>query len=353
MFKDFKEFLLKQHAIALAIGVIIGAGIGKLVAAVADDVINPVIGLLLPAGDWRNAKIVLSHATDAAGKVTENAIAYGDLIGRVVDFMISLSWCTDPGRFCEARADDDRSAPIKEAIRRTPGLKPARSLNRREPELASFVNPATPEGSPHETHRLAFAVVSIPVTGTVLAEELPPAGPPVWSGKAEASYVGTTGNTNVQTVGAGLEIDYKDVWDGLAKAPSSGKDGRRDDGQDHRRSRGGRHLAPFRALRPGDYFKNEFAGIDNGSRPWGRVLGRERRPGTKFSSAPATRRRTARSATTSRSGAFRPAFSTSGRSPRRPTSRKNSPTSTASRIRATGGSRTRSRSASRSTRSSR
>jgi large conductance mechanosensitive channel len=68
--------------------VIIGAGIGKVVAAVADDVINPVVGLLLPAGDWRNAKIVLSRATDAAGKVTENAIAYGDLIGRIVDFTI-------------------------------------------------------------------------------------------------------------------------------------------------------------------------------------------------------------------------------------------------------------------------
>ena len=88
MLKDFKEFLLKQNAIALAIGVIIGAGIGKLVAAVADDVLNPIIGLLLPAGDWRNAKIVLSRATDATGKVTENAIAYGDLIGRAVDFMI-------------------------------------------------------------------------------------------------------------------------------------------------------------------------------------------------------------------------------------------------------------------------
>jgi large conductance mechanosensitive channel len=88
MFKEFKEFLLKQNAIALAIGVIIGAGIGKVVAAVADDVINPIVGLLLPAGDWRNAKIVLSRATDAAGKVTENAIAYGDLIGRLVDFTI-------------------------------------------------------------------------------------------------------------------------------------------------------------------------------------------------------------------------------------------------------------------------
>jgi large conductance mechanosensitive channel len=88
MLKDFKDFLLKQNALALAIGVIIGASIGKVVSAIADDVINPLIGLLLPAGDWRNAKVVLSHATDAAGKVTENAITYGDLIGRIVDFII-------------------------------------------------------------------------------------------------------------------------------------------------------------------------------------------------------------------------------------------------------------------------
>ena len=88
MIKNFKEFLLKQNAIALAIGVIIGAAIGKVVGSIADDVINPLIGLLLPGGDWRSAKIVLSRATDAAGKVTENAIAYGDLIGRLVDFVV-------------------------------------------------------------------------------------------------------------------------------------------------------------------------------------------------------------------------------------------------------------------------
>ena len=88
LWSEFKQFLLKQNALALAIGVIIGASIGKIVSAIADDVINPIIGLLLPAGDWRNAKIVLSRATDAAGKVTENAIAYGDLIGRTIDFFI-------------------------------------------------------------------------------------------------------------------------------------------------------------------------------------------------------------------------------------------------------------------------
>ena len=68
MLKDFKEFLLKQNALALAIGIIIGVAIGKVVSALVEDVINPVIGLLLPGGDWRAAKIVLAHGTDAAGQ---------------------------------------------------------------------------------------------------------------------------------------------------------------------------------------------------------------------------------------------------------------------------------------------
>jgi large conductance mechanosensitive channel len=88
MLKEFKEFLLKQNALALAIGVIIGAAIGKIVSGIAEDVINPIIGLLLPGGDWRNAKIVLAHGTDAAGKPTESAITYGHLIGVTIDFII-------------------------------------------------------------------------------------------------------------------------------------------------------------------------------------------------------------------------------------------------------------------------
>jgi large conductance mechanosensitive channel len=88
MLRDFKEFLLKQNALALAIGVIIGAAIGKVVSGIAEDVINPIIGLLLPGGDWRTAKIVLAHGVDAAGKPTETAITYGHLIGVAIDFII-------------------------------------------------------------------------------------------------------------------------------------------------------------------------------------------------------------------------------------------------------------------------
>jgi large conductance mechanosensitive channel len=88
MFKEFKEFLLKQNALALAIGVIIGAAIGKVVSSIVEDLINPIVGLLLPGGDWRNARIVLSRGVDAAGKPTEAGISYGHLVGSIVDFVI-------------------------------------------------------------------------------------------------------------------------------------------------------------------------------------------------------------------------------------------------------------------------
>lgn len=88
MLKEFKEFLLKQNALALAVGVIIGAATGKVVSSIADNVINPIIGELLPGGDWRDAKIILSRSVDAAGKESVNAISYGQLIGAIVDFVI-------------------------------------------------------------------------------------------------------------------------------------------------------------------------------------------------------------------------------------------------------------------------
>jgi len=86
--REFKEFLVKQNALALAVAVIIGAAIGKVVSSIVDDVINPIIGLALPGGSWREARIVLSSTTDATGKVVENSVNYGHLIGAIVDFLI-------------------------------------------------------------------------------------------------------------------------------------------------------------------------------------------------------------------------------------------------------------------------
>lgn len=82
---DFREFLIKQNALALAVGVIIGAAIGKVVSGIVDDVFMPIIGALLPGGDWRALQIVLTHNADGTAA---NAIKYGDLLGRTVDFFI-------------------------------------------------------------------------------------------------------------------------------------------------------------------------------------------------------------------------------------------------------------------------
>jgi large conductance mechanosensitive channel len=79
MISEFRGFLTKTNALALAIGVIIGAAVGNVVSALAADILMPIISLALPGGDWRNAKIVLSG---------ENALLYGHFLGTVLDFVI-------------------------------------------------------------------------------------------------------------------------------------------------------------------------------------------------------------------------------------------------------------------------
>jgi large conductance mechanosensitive channel len=88
MWREFREFLLKQNALALAVGVIIGAAMGRVVTSVVSDLLMPVIGLGMPGGDWRSAQIVLSETTGPDGAPVVNAIRYGAFLGNVVDFAI-------------------------------------------------------------------------------------------------------------------------------------------------------------------------------------------------------------------------------------------------------------------------
>ena len=91
MIAEFRGFLTKTNALALAIGVIIGAAVGNVVSALVADLLMPLIGLFLPSGDWREAKHVLKVSTDAAGKTTESAILYGHFLGTLLDFLI-IAW---------------------------------------------------------------------------------------------------------------------------------------------------------------------------------------------------------------------------------------------------------------------
>ena len=88
MWKEFKGFLLKTNAFALAIGVIIGAATGKVVSAIVADLLMPVISLVIPSGSWREAQLVLTQTTGPDGKPILNALRYGDVLGNLIDFVI-------------------------------------------------------------------------------------------------------------------------------------------------------------------------------------------------------------------------------------------------------------------------
>jgi large conductance mechanosensitive channel len=74
---------METNALALAIGVVIGGAVGKLVSAFVEGLIMPIIGVLIPGGAWREIKIGL----DAKG----NALGVGPVLGAMVDFII-ISW---------------------------------------------------------------------------------------------------------------------------------------------------------------------------------------------------------------------------------------------------------------------
>jgi len=88
MWREFRDFLLKQNALALAVGVIIGAAAGRVVTSLVADLLMPVISLVMPHGDWQAAKIVLSQTVGPDGKPVVNSINYGAFLGTVLDFIV-------------------------------------------------------------------------------------------------------------------------------------------------------------------------------------------------------------------------------------------------------------------------
>jgi large conductance mechanosensitive channel len=54
---EFMKFLKEYGVIGLAIGVIIGGKAGELVKAIVDGLLMPIVGLVLPSGDWQQLKV--------------------------------------------------------------------------------------------------------------------------------------------------------------------------------------------------------------------------------------------------------------------------------------------------------
>ncbi len=95
MFSEFKTFIARGNVLDLAVGVIIGAAFGKIVASLTDDIIMPVVGALFGGLDFSNYFIALKevpenvpHTLAAVKAAGIPAFAYGSFISAIINFLI-------------------------------------------------------------------------------------------------------------------------------------------------------------------------------------------------------------------------------------------------------------------------
>ena len=77
-FGEFKEFVSKGNVIDLAVGVVIGGAFGKIVTSLVDNIIMPLVGLIIGGVDFSSLSVTVKGAS----------IKYGLFIQNVVDFLI-------------------------------------------------------------------------------------------------------------------------------------------------------------------------------------------------------------------------------------------------------------------------
>jgi len=85
MFQEFKAFAMKGNVIDLAVGVIIGGAFGKIVSSLVNDIMMPLLGLLLGGVNFSGLKWVIPPVTSGASEIV---ILYGAFLQSVVDFLI-------------------------------------------------------------------------------------------------------------------------------------------------------------------------------------------------------------------------------------------------------------------------
>ncbi|MBP2652515.1 MAG: large-conductance mechanosensitive channel [Firmicutes bacterium] len=92
MLKEFKEFAMRGNVLDLAVGIIIGAAFSKIVSSLVNDILLPLVGLLLGRIDFSNLFINLSEIKYTTIAMAKNAGAptlnYGLFINSIVDFLL-------------------------------------------------------------------------------------------------------------------------------------------------------------------------------------------------------------------------------------------------------------------------
>lgn len=79
---EFKTFISRGNVLDLAVGVVVGSAFTKIVTSLVNDIITPIIGIIIGGQDFSNLSITIGEST----------IAYGTFIQNIIDFLI-IAFC--------------------------------------------------------------------------------------------------------------------------------------------------------------------------------------------------------------------------------------------------------------------
>jgi large conductance mechanosensitive channel len=82
---EFKKFIMKGNVLDLAVAVIIAGAFGRIVTSLVNDILMPLIGVIMGGVEFTSLKYVVE---EAQGDIPELAVYYGQFIQSVVDFLI-------------------------------------------------------------------------------------------------------------------------------------------------------------------------------------------------------------------------------------------------------------------------
>lgn len=105
---EFKTFISRGNVIDMAVGVIIGSAFGKIVTSLVNDLLMPLIGVIIGGLDFSNLSF----------KVGDAVIAYGNFIQTIIDFLIISSCIFLMVKFFERFRKEEQKEEKKEEVKR-------------------------------------------------------------------------------------------------------------------------------------------------------------------------------------------------------------------------------------------
>lgn len=78
MLKEFKQFIARGNVMDLAVGVILGAAFGSIVTSLVEDILTPLLGIIMGGIDFTGLSFTIKDAV----------ISYGNFIQNVINFLI-------------------------------------------------------------------------------------------------------------------------------------------------------------------------------------------------------------------------------------------------------------------------